>query len=86
MKETKTQNVILESCANIELLVTFDYELVVQQEDFHGTQDTSYYDIELTYVELVIANQSLSIGGKVNLLPYLTGKQEDEIRSQLEIH
>ena len=86
MKYTKTQNVILESYANIELLVTFDYELVTQQEDFHGTQDTSYYEIELTDIELIIANQSVTINGKVNLLPFLTGKQETEIKSQLEIH
>ena len=86
MKYTKTENVISESYANIELLVTYDFELVKQYEDFHGTQDTSYYEIEITNIELVIANKSVSINGEVNLLPYITSKQETEIKSELQIN
>lgn len=86
MKYTKTENVILDSYADIELLVTFEYEYVKQEEDFHGTQDTSFYDIKITFIELVIAGNPLQIGNKTNLIPYLNGKQMTEIESQLQIH
>lgn len=85
-KETRTENVILDSYADIELLVTFEYLYVKQEEDFHGIQDTSFYDIKITFIELVIAGNPLQIGNKTNLIPYLSGKQMTEIESQLQIH
>jgi hypothetical protein len=86
MTHTNTENVILDSYAKIELLVTYDYEQVTQIEDFHGRQELVHYDIDINNVELVIAGQVVNVGGKSNLFPYLTGKQLNEIQSELQIH
>lgn len=86
MKETRTENVILESYAGIELLVTYDYEESSQVEDFHGMQELTYSSATITYVELVIGGDSIAIDTKCNLLPYLTKSQIKSLESQLEVY
>jgi len=84
-KQIKTENVILESYGNIELLVTYTYEEVRQVEEGHGYHTMTYTDVDITYVELVIAGESLRVNGESNLTNSLTPKQRSEIESQLHI-
>jgi hypothetical protein len=85
MKKTQTENVILESYQDIELLVTYEYETTTQVEDFHGKQELSYTSVEITYVELVIAGEQVKFNAKGNILPHLTKKQIETLESELQI-
>lgn len=85
-KQTRTENVILESLSNIELLVTYSYEYVLGTEECHGYHNTSYTDIDIEYVELVIAGESVTIKGTNNLVMSLTPKQRSEIESSLQVY
>lgn len=85
-KETRTENVILESYGDIELLVTYTYEHIKSQEECHGIHDTSYLDIDISHVELIIAGESVKVNGKSNILMSLTPRQRNEIESQLQVH
>jgi len=85
-KQTQTENVILETLGNIELQVTYTYEDVRSMEECHGTHDTSYTDINITYVELLIAGEGVKVNHRSNLLPSLTPKQVYEIEGMLQVH
>ena len=79
--KSNTENVILDSFAKVELLVSYNYEEVIQYEECHGVHDTSYIDIDITYVELVIAGKGIGI----NLIQHLDSKQIQELQSNLQI-
>ena len=83
-KKKQTENILLDSIG-VELLVTYSYEFFRSYEECHGMHDTSHYDIDIEYVELVIAGESVSIGGATNLYPFLTKNQVHEIESQLSL-
>ena len=84
-KQSRTENVILESYGNLELQVTYNSEYIRSSEECHGMHDTSYTDVDINYVELVIAGESLKVNGRTNLLHFLTPKQRSEIESMLQI-
>lgn len=86
MKKTDTINILLDGFTKIELLVTFNYEFIRWQEEGHGIHDFSYTDVDITYVELVIAGKSVDLGKSNNLLPFLTHDQINALIDQLEIH
>ena len=85
-KQTKTENVILESFGNIQLEVTYVFEEVKSTEECHGVHDTSYTDININYVELIIAGEGIKVNHRSNLLPSLTPKQINEIESMLQVY
>jgi len=85
-KQTQTENVILETLGNIELQVTYTYEDVRSTEECHGTHDTSYTDVSITFVELLIAGEGVKVNHRSNLLPSLTPKQVYEIEGMLQVH
>jgi hypothetical protein len=85
-KQTQTENVILETLGNIELQVTYTYEDVRSTEECHGTHDTSYTDVSINYVELLIAGEGVKVNHRSNLLPSLTSKQINEIESMLQVY
>jgi hypothetical protein len=81
-----TENIILESYDEVELLVTYSYEEVRQIEEGHGFHDLSYTDVNVTFVELVIGGESVKMEGKANLLPHLNPRQLSKIIGQLSIY
>jgi hypothetical protein len=85
-KQTQTENVILETLGNIELQVTYTYEDVRSTEECHGMHDTSYTDVSINYVELLIAGEGVKFNHRSNLLPLLTPKQVYEIEGMLQVH
>lgn len=85
-KQTQTENVILETIGNIELQVTYTYEDVRSTEECHGMHDTSYTDISINYVELLIAGESVKVNHRSNLLPLLSPKQISEIEGMLQVY
>lgn len=85
-KKTQTENVILETIGNIELQVTYTYEDVRSTEECHGTHDTSYTDVSINYVELLIAGESVKVNNRTNLLHSLSSKQVNEIEGMLQIY
>jgi len=85
-KQTQTENVILETLGNIELQVTYTYEDVRSTEECHGMHDTSYTDVSINYVELLIAGEGVKVNHRSNLLPSLTPKQVSEIEGMLQVH
>jgi len=85
-KQTQTENVILETLGNIELQVTYTYEDVRSTEECHGMHDTSYTDVSINYVELLIAGEGVKVNHRSNLLPSLTPKQVYEIEGMLQVH
>ena len=84
-KQPQTENVILETLG-IELQVTYTYEDVRSMEECHGTHDTSYTDVSINYVELLIAGEGVKVNYRSNLLPSLTPKQVNEIEGMLQIY
>jgi hypothetical protein len=85
-KRTQTENVILETLGNIELQVTYTYEDVRSTEECHGMHDTSYTDVSIKYVELLIAGESVKVNLRSNLLPLLSPKQISEIEGMLQVY
>jgi len=85
-KQTKTENVILESFGNIQLEVTYIFEEVKSTEECHGMHDTSYTDVSINYVELLIAGESVKVNLRSNLLPLLSPKQISEIEGMLQVY
>jgi hypothetical protein len=85
-KQTQTENVILETIGNIELQVTYTYEDVRSTEECHGMHDTSYTDVSIKYVELLIAGESVKVNLRSNLLPLLSPKQISEIEGMLQVY
>lgn len=85
-KQTQTENVILETIGNIELQVTYTYEDVRSTEECHGMHDTSYTDVSINYVELLIAEESVKVNHRSNLLPLLSPKQISEIEGMLQVY
>jgi hypothetical protein len=85
-KKTQTENVILETIGNIELQVTYTYEDVKSTEECHGMHDTSYTDVSIKYVELLIAGESVKVNLRSNLLPLLSPKQISEIEGMLQVY
>jgi hypothetical protein len=85
-KKTQTENVILETIGNIELQVTYTYEDVRSTEECHGMHDTSYTDVSIKYVELLIAGESVKVNLRSNLLPLLSPKQISEIEGMLQVY
>jgi hypothetical protein len=85
-KQTKTENVILESFGNIQLEVTYIFEEVKSTEECHGIHDTSYTNVDINYVEMLIAGESVKINNRTNLLHFLTPKQINEIESMLQVY
>ena len=85
-KQTKTENVILESFGNIQLEVTYIFEEVKSTEECHGIHDTSYTNVDITYVELLIAGETVKFNQKSNLISSLTPKQINEIESMLQVY
>jgi len=84
-KQTQTENVILESLG-IELQVTYTYEDIRSTEECHGMHDTSYTDVSINYVELLIAGESVKVNHRSNLLPLLSPKQISEIEGMLQVY
>ena len=85
-KQTQTENVILETVGNIELQVTYTYEDVRSTEECHGMHDTSYTDVSINYVELLIAGESVKVNLRSNLFPLLSPKQISEIEGMLQVY
>jgi hypothetical protein len=85
-KQTKTENVILESFGNIQLEVTYVFEEVKSTEECHGVHDTSYTNLDISYVELLIAGEVVKVNQTSNLLSSLTPKQINEIESMLQVY
>ena len=85
-KQTQTENVILETLGNIELQVTYTYEDIRSTEECHGIHDTSYTNVSINYVELLIAGESVKVNNRTNLLHSLSPKQISEIEGMLQIY
>ena len=85
-KQSQTENVILETLGNIELQVTYTYEDVRSTEECHGMHDTSYTDVSINYVELLIAGEGVKVNNRTNLLHSLSSKQISEIEGMLQIY
>lgn len=85
-RKSQTENVILETLGNIELQVTYTYEDIRSTEECHGMHDTSYTDVSINYVELLIAGESVKVNNRTNLLHSLSPKQISEIEGMLQIY
>jgi hypothetical protein len=85
MKQEKTQ--VISHDNGVELLVTFDYQEEIQIEECHGVHTFYNYDIEVTYVEIVIAGENVVFPDKkVNILPLLNKKQLEHIEELLDLN
>lgn len=85
MRQEKTQ--LISSDNGVELLVTFEYQEEIQIEECHGVHTIYNYDVEITYVEIVIVGENLVFPDKkVNILPLLNKKQLEHIENSLQIN
>ena len=83
--ETKTYTQTVISEGNIEMLVTFDYYWNDQVEEGHGVHDLSGWNVNLTYVELVVAGKTVRFNEESNVLKYLDLSQYLAILDEINI-
>ena len=81
--ETYTKTLIDES--GVELLVTFDYYWETQVEEGHGVHDLSGWNIQINYIEMVIAGKSVRFNGDANIIKYLDLEQYLAILDKIDI-
>ena len=83
--ETKTYTQTIISEGGIEMLVTFDYYWDEQIEEGHGVHDLSGWNVNLTYVELVVAGKTVKFNGECNILKYLELPQYLAILEEINV-
>ena len=82
----KTYTKTLIDDDGIELLVTFDYYWEEQKEEGHGEHDLSGWNIQLNYVELVLAGASVKFNGEANILKYFSLGQYLAVLGKIDIN
>lgn len=85
-KQTLTENILMDEFADVELLVTYTHTETRVTEEGHGVHTWYESEVEITYVELVIAGESVKVKEGTNLLPLLTKKQLGKIESNLSVN
>ena len=82
--KTYTKTLIEEG--GIEFLVTFDYSWQDQIEEGHGVHDLSGWDIQITFIELVVAGKTVKFNNEANILKYLDLDQYLAILGKIDIN